>query len=175
MPHNMIDFSKVKKRVRELTDGGRVSVKGANTALYEQLISEGRRLVEKAYEEKNFINRTNNLADSYGSCLFVDGKEYPNSRYYLHTSKQASIPYKYAGEDIYGREAVERFFDNFDKSVSKDKVMLVVVAAAPYARVLENGISYGLRHNYKVLAGITTNLEQLKRFYGGEVTTMIGE
>lgn len=171
----MIDFSKVKKRVIELPSGAKSVRIGANTELYEQLIMEGRRLVEKAYEEKGFVNRTNNLADSYGSCLFVDGKEYPNSRYYLHTLKQASVPYKYAGEEVYGREAVERFFDNFDKSVSKDKIMLVVVAAAPYARVLEDGVSYGLHHNYKVLAGITTNLEQLKRFYGGEVTTMIGE
>ena len=171
----MIDFSKVKQRVRALANSGQLSVSGTNTKLYEQLISEGRRLVEKAYEEKNFINRTNNLADSYGSCLFVDGKEYPNSRYYLHTSKQAKQPYKYEGQDMYGREAVARFFDNFDKTASKNKVMLVVVAAAPYARVLENGVSYGLRHNYKVLAGITTNLEQLKRFYGGEVTTMIGD
>jgi len=171
----MIDFSKIKKRVRELSSGAQSIRVGANTELYEQLIMEGRRLVEKAYEEKGFVNRTNNLDDSYGSCLFVDGKEYPNSRYYLHTLKQASVPYKYAGEEVYGREAVERFFDNFDKSVSKDKIMLVVVAAAPYARVLEDGLSYGLHHNYKVLAGITTNLEQLKRFYGGEVTTMIGE
>lgn len=171
----MIDFSKVKARVKELTQGNKVGVTGENTKIYQDLIAEGQRLVEKAYEEKSFINRTYNLADSYGSCLFVDGKEYPNSRYYLHNLKQARAPYKYAGEEVYGREAVARFFDNFDKAQSKGRIMLVVVAAAPYARVLEDGISYGLRHNYKVLAGINTRLEELKRFYGGDVRTMIGQ
>lgn len=169
----MIDFSKVYAAIHNASNGRRVV--GSNTKLYEELIAEGRRLVDEAYEQKNFIDRTYNLADSYGSCLYVDGKEYPNSRYYLHRIGKADTPYKYAGEEIKGREAVESFFNNFDKSQSKGKILLVIVAAAPYARVLESGTSYGLKHNYKVLAGITSRLEGLKRFYGGKVETMIGD
>lgn len=172
----MIDFSKVYNAIEKVSGGSKgTSGGGSNTKLYEELIIEGRRLVESAYEQKNFIDRTYNLADSYGSCLFVNGEEYPNSRYYLHNLAIAKTPYQYAGEEIKGREAVERFFNNFDKSKSKGKVMLVIVAAAPYAYVLEDGISFGLKHNYKVLAGISSRLEGLKRFYGGKVDTMIGD
>lgn len=170
----MIDFSKVYNAVNKIAENGKFGV-GKNTQLYEQIAEEGRRLVDEAYEQKNFIDRTFNLADSYGSCLFVNGEEYPNSRYYLHRIGKANVPYDYAGEEIRGREAVERFFNSFDKSKSKGKILLVVVAAAPYARVLESGISYGLKHNYKVLAGISSRLEGLKRFYGGKVDTMIGD
>ena len=48
------------------------------------LAQEGKRLIDTAFSTANFNkNKTQNLHDSYGSCVFYAGKEVPNTRRYV--------------------------------------------------------------------------------------------
>lgn len=158
----MIDFSKVYNAISNI--GGNTKGKGVsgNTKLYDELVQEGKRLMQEAFATSNFNpNRTQNLADSYGSCLYVDGKEYPNSRRYLTPSGLATEPKKWYGRNIEGREAVDDFFDSF--SAKRGMIQLVVVAAMPYGAIVE------IKHKYRVIAGISGGMQELARRYNGTV------
>lgn len=161
----MIDFSGIKRRCGKIASGG--SSKGGidvSQSFYEELIKEGETLMLSAYLHSEYINRTKNLMDSYGSCLYVGGKEYPNSRRYLNDTPEAEVPKKWYGVEMRGREALDEFFNDF--KAEKGKIQLVVVAAMPYAAIVE------LKYKYRVISSISSDMDSLAKKYKGRVVDL---
>lgn len=125
-----------------------------------ELAEEGKKLINIAYESREFKNRTYNLHDSYGSCVFYNGKEYPNTRRYV--GKQATV-WKTApdGTPVLGRNEVDKFFDEY-RCWNKG-FTLVTVAAIFYAGILE------LKYKYQVISGLNDSMNSLAKKYKGTV------
>lgn len=138
-------------------------------AYAKELAEEGKKLIDKAFATADFNkNRTQNLHDSYGSCVFYDGKEVPNTRRYV--GRKATIGKKNPqGELILGRAEVDAYFDAY-KPKSKG-FELVAVAAIFYAEILEKGKGK-LRHKYKVITGLSGDMEDLAKLTGGRVVNI---
>lgn len=156
----MIDFSGVKKALAKAVSGS--SSKGTvygTPAFYEDLIKRGEELVRMAFATSDFNqNRTQNLADSYGSCLFVNGKEYPNSRRFLTPNQHASKPRIWYGAYLEGREEIGKFFDSYRGVAGKTE--LVIAVAMPYGVILEEGRGR-LKRKYRVISGISSEMDRL--------------
>ena len=116
-----------------------------------ELISDGENMIKLCREQATFTNRTNNLEDSYGSCVYFNGVEVSNSRRYL--GQKATVGVKWYGETIYGRNEIDSFFDSY-KPI-KNGWELLLVAAMPYGEVVEH------TYKYKVIAMSHDMLEQL--------------
>lgn len=130
--------------------------------LIQKLTDDGEKLVRRAYETRTFENRTYNLHDSYGSAVYVDGILIKSSVRYAGspTAKAGKI---YEDELIEGRFEIDAFFDWFKPR--KKGVDLVVIAAMPYADILEKGA--GLRRKYKVISGAKDLMNTIAYSYNG--------
>lgn len=127
-------------------------------AYASELANEGKKLIDKAYADANYDkNKTQNLHDSYGSCVFYKRKEVPNTRRYV--GRKATVGRKNPqGELILGRAEVDKYFDNYKPK--SDGFELVAVAAIFYAEILEKGKGK-LKHKYRVISGLTNDMNQL--------------
>ena len=144
--------------------------KAYNKYIAEALMREGKRLVDLGATEATFTDRTGNLRNSYGCCLYYNGEEYgrfaerggnlfmdelptavneERCRYYFR-GPEILKPHKDNGEDIYGDEALTRYFDAY--KAPKGKWQLVIVAAMWYGRIVES-------HDYKVISWIGQEME----------------
>ena len=121
----------------------------------EQLANEGERIVRECLEERDYQHRTKNLHDSYGYALYVYGEV---ERQYTPPA-QAEKSKKWYGRDIQGHEEIEKFIKSYKTT---HPIELVIVAAMPYAEVLENASSGQLR-KYKVISMSYDKLKQLQR------------
>lgn len=130
-----------------------------------QLANDGRLLVEKAYNTRTFENRTYNLHDSYGSAVYYNGVLQKDSIYYL--SPQATAAKKWYGAMLRGKNEIVDFFLEY-RGIGKG-FDLVVVAAMPYASILEHGQGR-LRQKYKVISGAMSDMEALAKKYNGTIT-----
>lgn len=128
----------------------------------KQLAEDGMRAVIKAYETAGFTNRTYNLADSYGSAVYIDGKLIENSVFYFNP--KATKSKKWYGRVTTGHEELLSFLRSY-KSSPKG-IQLLVVASMPYGIILENGWS-NLRGKYQVISGATSEMEALTHKYKG--------
>lgn len=151
-------------------------IKGAiNSKVHQEVAAElielGARMIEKAANSKTYQNRTKNLIQSYGSCLYVDGKEWkgefgyqhgistlaatdrdhPSRRYYPDWGIE-NQPRKNPvdGVEETGFEAMERFFDEY--KAPKGKWQLVIAAGMFYGSAVES-------KGYKVISQIAADLE----------------
>lgn len=131
-----------------------------------ELIKEGYNLIKTAYQNRDYNNRTFNLHDSYGSCVFLNGKEYPNSRRYV--GREALVGKRDIGGNlILGRAEIDDYFNNYK---AKPKGLELVVAVAIfYGEILEKS-GGKLKKKYKVISGAYTQAESLAAKYGGKVT-----
>lgn len=122
-----------------------------------ELANDGKRLIDKAFETANFNkNKTQNLHDSYGSCVFYNRKEVPNTRRYV--GRKALVGrVDLDGNLVFGREEIDKYFDSY--RTHTDGFELVTAAAIFYARTLENGD--GLKRKYRVISGLDAGIEQL--------------
>ena len=132
------------------------------------LADEGKKLIDKAFETATFSkNKTQNLHDSYGSCVFFNGKEMQGTRRYV--GKKAVQPrYRPTGEAVWGREEIDKFFDSY--KAKKDGWELVTAAAIFYAEELEKGI--GLRRKYRVISGLGSSMDSLAQKTHGKVVNI---
>lgn len=132
----------------------------------EALSEEGYQLIRKAFDGSNYShNKTQNLHDSYGSCVFYDGKEVPNTRRYV--GREATVGKRDpSGNLVLGRAEIDSFFDNY-KAKAKG-FELVLAAAIFYGQILEEG-SGNLKRKYRVISFIADNVEAVARKYGGKV------
>ena len=130
------------------------------------LALEGKRLIDRAFETANFDkHKTQNLHDSYGSCVFYNGKEVPNTRRYV--GRKATVGKKNPqGELILGRAEIDKYFDSY-KPTSKG-FELVTAAAIFYAEILEKGKGR-LKRKYRVISGLGSEMDSLARKTGGKV------
>lgn len=132
------------------------------------LADEGKKLIDKAFETANFNkNKTQNLHDSYGSCVFLNGKEIQGTRRYV--GRKAIQPrYRPTGEAVWGREEIDKFFDSY--RAKKKGWELVTAAAIFYAEELEKGI--GLRRKYRVISGLGSSMDSLAQKTHGKVVNI---
>lgn len=135
----------------------------------KKLAEEGRKLITKAFETANFDkNKTQNLHDSYGSAVFYNGKEIPNTRRYV--GRKAVVgKVDPQGNLILGRAEIDNFFDTYKSSFNGFE--LVTAAAIFYASILEKG-SGRLRRKYRVISGIDSDLMALASKTGGKIVNI---
>ena len=134
----------------------------------QYLAQEGKSLIETAYYNRDFNNRTYNLHDSYGSCVFYNGKEVPNTRRYI--GKVATIgKTNHEGEIILGREEVDKYFDTYKSNFNGFE--LVTAVAMYYGKELEKGTGR-LRRKYKVISGMDSELQALANKLKGKVVNI---
>jgi len=133
------------------------------------LAQEGKKLIDKAFATANFDkNKTQNLHDSYGSCVFYNGKEVPNTRRYV--GRKATVgKVNPRGELILGRAEIDNYFDNY-KATSKG-FELVTAAAIFYAEILEKGMGK-LKRKYRVISGLGSEMNALAKRTGGKVVNI---
>ena len=134
-----------------------------------ELAQEGKKLIDKAFATANFDkHKTQNLHDSYGSCVFYNGKEVPNTRRYV--GRKAVVGKKNPqGEFILGRAEIDNYFDNY-KPTSKG-FELVTAAAIFYAEILEKGMGT-LKRKYRVISGLGSEMNALAKRTGGRVVNI---
>lgn len=132
----------------------------------KELAKEGKRLIDRAFATANFDkHKTQNLHDSYGSCVFYDGKEVPNTRRYV--GRKAVVgKINPQGELILGREEIDNYFDNY-KPTGKG-FELVTAVAIFYGEILEKGKG-NLRRKYRVISGLNSGMAALAKQTGGRI------
>ena len=157
--------------------------------LVDELAEWGHKAIIRAYNKKDWHNRTYNLHDSYASAVYVDGKlqqrtirfvgeemssfvhatgrDYSVSRHdFLDPDRKG---YRWGNEDeilTNGRDEAIAFLRQYVPNTSG--VQLVVIAAMFYADILERG-GGNLKRKYHVIADANSTLEQLARSLGGDV------
>ena len=106
-------------------------------AVINELADKGLKLIEKAYNNRQWNNQTYNLHDSYCSCVYVNNQYVKSSIRYLGEPLATQQP-----KGIYGKnntrmgrdwamEAIKEYKPN-DKGIH-----LVIFASIPYAEDLE--------------------------------------
>ena len=121
----------------------------------DMLATEGGKLILQAVNSRDYTHRTYNLHDSYGSAVYLNGKLVEKSVMLLGSKATKAKSYK--GSKLKGSEEIMKYFRSYKP---KSAIELVVAAAMPYGVVLEKG-GGGLRHKYKVISGINTEVGNL--------------
>ena len=121
----------------------------------DMLADEGGKLILQAVNSRDYTHRTYNLHDSYGSAVYLNGKLVEKSVMLLGSKATKAKSYK--GSKLKGSEEIMKYFQSYKP---KSDIELVVAAAMPYGVVLEKG-GGGLRHKYKVISGINTEVGNL--------------
>lgn len=131
--------------------------------LLDDMARDCMRLVKEAIETSTFTSRTRNLISSYGAAVYKDGvfKERTLATIDFSPTK----PKSWYGELISGQEAMMNYFRTY-KPRTKGYT-IVLVAAMPYATVLEKG-SAGLHYKYKVISGAYSLQHELAAKYSGK-------
>ena len=125
--------------------------------ILRKLESEGNRILQECEQERTYRHQTHNLYDSYGYGIYVFGKL--NKVGYLSPSATATEDREWHGQDISGREQINHFLNSEYKPTKG--IDMVVVAAMPYAEVLENASS-GQKHKYRVISMAHDKLKALQ-------------
>ena len=121
----------------------------------DMLADEGGKLILQAVNSRDYTHRTYNLHDSYGSAVYLNGKLVEKSVMLLGSNATKAKSYK--GSKLNGSEEIMKYFRSYKP---KSAIELLVAAAMPYGVVLEKG-GGGLRHKYKVISGINTEVGNL--------------
>lgn len=133
----------------------------------ESLAMEGEKLLLKAYNTANFKkDKTQNLHDSYGSAVYFNRKYVIGTKRLL--SARATTPRfnYYEQEEQFGFEEINKYLDNY---VPKSNGFVLIVAVAMfYGTFLEKG-SGKLRRKYRVITGISSEMDNLAKVTGGTV------
>lgn len=114
----------------------------------EDMCAYGASLMNKAYEDRKWKNRTFNLKDSFGWVVYSDGNIYKRGTI---GDVAATTTKKIYGEELSGRDVLIDFVNNY--SPIPLGAELVIVAAMPYGLWLET------RYSYEVLSSIKDDLE----------------
>ena len=133
------------------------------TALEEDMRKDCERLVKEALNTSTYRNQTGNLASSYGAAVYKDGVFLENTLATYDFSP--TRPRDWYGEPKSGQDEMRNYFRDY-KPRTKG-FTIVLVAAMPYAEVLEKG-SAGLHQKYKVISGAYSLLQDLSEKYSGK-------
>ena len=160
---SLLNFENVRKALdpRKFTDN-----------LCEYLLNEGEAVMKKAYEQKDYTDRTYNLHDSYVAAVFNNGKCYG----YRTLDPQATVRtgwYGAMGDKHYGttkdgdfslsgHEEAENFIRSYEASHGRENgVKLVVAADMFYADILEQKQGR-LKRKYKVISHVSSEFDRLQ-------------
>lgn len=132
--------------------------------LINLLAAEGKKLVESAYKNKDFTDRTYNLHDSYGCGVFYNRILQESTIYTLQA--KATGKKQWYNDFLSGEEEIRSFLKDYERQTT-DGLQLVIVAAMPYAEVLESGKN--LTRKYKVISSIYGDMKKTASKYGGIV------
>ena len=138
------------------------------TRLLDALDKEGKRILAECEQERTYTHQTQNLYDSYGYGVYYNGKL--QRKGFLSASETATETKKWYGVEISGREQIENFLMSEYKSPKG--IELVIVAAMPYAEVLENASS-GQHQKYKVISMSYNKLKDLSNQVKGSSVSNI--
>lgn len=95
---------------------------------------------KRPQQSEGWYSRRGNLHDSFGSAVYVDGKLRADTIRYVDDE----IWSKSGDPDFgYGREVLNDFFRTTRHRNKNNSIVLVVVAAMPYAKYLEEGTHAG--------------------------------
>lgn len=134
------------------------------------LANEGDKVLRQCVEGRDYKHRTYNLYDSYGYGVYLRGEL---RRFgFLQKSPNASDARVWYGEEVRGREEILDFLKSSYKP-QPTGAELVVAAAMPYAKVLEEGKG-GIRRKYKVISMSFDQLKEIAPKYGGTVKAIMG-
>lgn len=118
-------------------------------------------LVNRAYETSDFESKSGNLVDSYGAALYYDKQLVNNGIAYLEPKATANK--EWYGSMISGHNEMIRYFRDYKPK--KNGITVVLIAAMPYAEVLERGGakdgSFTLERKYKVITGANSLMQEL--------------
>lgn len=135
-------------------------------AVLAELEAHGKRILQECVAERTYTHRTYNLYDSYGYGIYIGGVLVRFG--YLSAIPRATEkpPGTDAGED-YGRVEIRRYLSTQHRAVGG--IEMVIVAAMPYARILEEGnaTSKGSKKRYKVISMAYDKLVALSSQYKG--------
>lgn len=120
--------------------------------LVRKLELEGNRILQECEQQHTYTHRTDNLYDSYGYGIYVGGRIRKSG--FLTPSQRAREERKWYGQPVSGREQILNFLNSEYKPT--DGIDMVVVAAMPYAEVLEQ------KYKYRVIAMSYDKLKQLQ-------------
>lgn len=137
----------------------------------DELANKGGDLISSAFNKADYQkDKTQNLHDSYGSAVYLDGKLIQDTIRVL--TPKATIPRynMYEKEYQYGKEEILEFFNSYKPKTNG--IELVVAAAMFYGVFLEKK-SGNLKRKYKVISGINEELEQLAKKTGGKVRSLM--
>ena len=134
----------------------------AITKIVQKLEQEGNIILQECESERDYTHRSENLYDSYGFGIYVGGKLRKVG--YLSPSPHATKNKKWYGQYIKGREQIVNFLNNEYKPTNG--IDMVIVAAMPYASVLENASS-GQKHKYRVISMSYDKLKSLQSNFKG--------
>lgn len=153
-----------------------------SNALIMGLANKGEDIINKAYQRRDWNNRTGNLHDSYVSAVFVNGKLVEDTIRFVDDGREMSkraievgtIGTKYySGDPIQtsGHEEALEFLRAYKQRGrgKMDKIQLVVAAAMYYSGILES-------KGYTVISNIEWDLIDLLRdgiYAEGLLTTSI--
>lgn len=130
--------------------------------LIHELASDGKTAIQEAYKTKDYQNRTYNLHDSYGSAVYYNGVLQVDTIYYL--SPNSTTAKKWYGTLMKGHDELIDFLQEYQGSAKG--LELVIVAAMPYASILEDALGR-VKRKYKVISGARLAMEALENKYKG--------
>lgn len=113
--------------------------KKAEEAYVAKLSKIGQDIIDTEMRSVSYKNQTFNLHDSYGWCVYVDGKIVAEK----YMDKTASEPRKMKGKDVWGSEEIKKLFHGGYTPTSS--IELAVGVAMPYGGYLH-------RRKYEVFA-----------------------
>lgn len=122
-----------------------------------KLAKAAERAVKAAYDSKDFTDRTYNLHDSYAAAVYYNSELIVDSVYVLEPQK-ATEPKDWYGQSKSGHSEALDYFMNFKPR--KKGLTMVLIAAMPYADILEGGKG-GLRRKYKVISGANSIMRNI--------------
>lgn len=146
--------------------------------LFDSLIADGKKVIDKAATTKEAKNRSKNMLDAYGAGVYYKGKLVRKA--YHSPTPQATEPHKgWEKHNIpadTGREYLEDFFREYKP---KNTIELICVNAVYYANILESGAQAmdkknpdqagysNTDHRYRIISQILYEMENLQRKYKG--------
>lgn len=132
--------------------------------ILDELESDAKRILNECVNERTFQHQTFNLYDSYGYGIYEKGRLIRSG--FLSSSPSASQHKKWYGQYITGREEIKDFLESGYSS--SGTIDLVIAAAMPYAKVLEEG-GGGIKKKYKVISMSFGKLNKIKNKYMARV------
>ena len=145
-----------------------MAAKGLIVNLLDKLEEEGKTILAECEKERGYTHRTYNLHDSYGFGIYVNGKL--ERKGFLTQSPVATEGNKWYKETLEGRKEINNFLQSYKPS--SGGIQMIVVAAMPYAEVLENA-SGGQTRKYRVISMSYDKLKKLSGAFPGSKVDII--